>query len=76
MFCCRVTPTEFTETLAATVVRPDVGPWKGLIVEMLITANLVFTVFGATNEKKKSVFMPSIPISFAVLLGVLIGVNA
>ncbi len=71
----RITPREFVESLAATTVQPGLSPWKAVVVELLITASLVLTIFGATNEKRRSVFLPSLPIGMAVMLGVLIGVS-
>ena len=70
----RFTPDEYKESLAATTVRPEISPLQGVVVEILVTGCLVFTIFGATNEKRKSVFLPSLPIGMAVMLGVLTGV--
>ena len=70
-----MTPANRRDNLACTLVNPEIAPWQGLIVEAWITFILVLTIHGSTNEKRKpSLFMPTIPIGFAVALGIMAGV--
>ncbi|KAI0221798.1 Aquaporin-4, partial [Lamellibrachia satsuma] len=69
-----VTPAARREGLSATMVNPEIEPWQGMLVETWITAILVLTIYGATNDRRKeNLFMPTIPIGFAVTLGCLTG---
>ena len=73
---CSVTPPQHRETLAATVLSKDITSWQGFLVEGAITFILVMTVFGATNSDRKcDLHMPTIPIGFAISLGIMSGVG-
>ncbi|KAI0209741.1 Aquaporin-1 [Lamellibrachia satsuma] len=69
-----VTPAARRERLSATMVNPEIETWRGMLVETWITAILVLTIYGATNDRRKeNLFMPTIPIGFATTLGILTG---
>lgn len=73
-FIYAMTPSGSRDGLAATLVNDDIEPWKGMLIEAWITTILVLTIFGATNAKRKAVFMPTIPIGFAIALGIMSGI--
>lgn len=67
-----VTPSAFRDRLAVTSLHDDVTPLQGVFIEAWITAILVLVIFGSTNARRKSdLFMPTIPIGFAVALGIM-----
>ena len=71
-----MTDSDNREELAATTVDPSLEAWQGFIVEIWLTWILVQTIFGATNLRRKKVFMAGIPIGMAVALDVMAGVKA
>ena len=72
---CSVTPSQFRERLGATTVNSSMEPWQGLVVEAWLTCLLLLTICGATCQKRRPVFMPSIPIGLVIGMDVMIGVN-
>ena len=71
----RITPDEFQGGLAATVLQNDVSLAQGVFTEALLTGILITTILGCTNRRRKGdVLMATIPIGFAVSIGVLSGV--
>ena len=75
-FLHSITPNETRGALAATTLGPGVQNWQGFLVEMWITAILVITIFGSTNSARKgNVYMATIPIGFAIALGIMTGVS-
>ena len=72
-----MTPSAHREGLAATTLHPEVKPWQGMLIEAWITAILVTSIHGATNQQRKgALFIPTIPIGFAVALGIMSAVSA
>ena len=70
-----LTPSTRRESLAATVLNPELEPWQGMLIEVWLTFFLVCVILGATNQKRKgNLFMPTIVIGFAVAVGVMSGV--
>ncbi|KAK2175376.1 hypothetical protein NP493_737g02067 [Ridgeia piscesae] len=73
-FVYLMTPASRREGLSATMVNAELEPWQGMLVEAWITAILVLTIYGSTNDNRKdTLFMPTIPIGFAITLGILTG---
>ena len=73
---CSVTPGHMRESLGATRVNPEMAAWQGVIVEAWLTCLLMLTVRGATCEKRRKVYMPSIPIGLVIGMDVMVGVSA
>ncbi|KAK2149524.1 hypothetical protein LSH36_448g02009 [Paralvinella palmiformis] len=72
-----ITPRNHTDTLAATMLHPDMKPWQGFLVELWITMILVLTILGATNDlRKRPLYMPPIMIGMAISLGIASGFNS
>ena len=72
----RITPEEFQGNLAATTLNPSVSLAQGVFTEAILTAFLVTTIIGSTNKRRKGeLHMATIPIGFAVSVGVLSGVR-
>ena len=70
-----LTPPSRRETLAATQLHPDLEPWQGVLIEAWLTFNLVCTIQGATNARRKGhIYMPTIIIGCAVTVGAMTGV--
>ena len=71
-----VTPDKYTDNLAATVLGDQVKPWQGVLIEAWITCMLVITIIGSTNMRRKGeLYMATIPIGFAVTLGIMSAVS-
>ena len=48
---------------------------QGILCEMLISLQLCLVIAGSTDAKRRKVFMASMPIGFAVVVGILAGVR-
>ena len=70
-----LTPYTRRDTLAATEVNPEVASWAGFLVEAWLTSILVLTILGATDDQRKPVYMPSLPIGMAVAVDIMAGVS-
>jgi glycerol uptake facilitator-like aquaporin len=76
-FIKTVHPANYTGTLAATVLHPEMEPWQGVLVEIWLTFILVLTILGATNQVRKvNIYMPTLIIMLAVGNGVSCGFNS
>ncbi|KAK2168365.1 hypothetical protein LSH36_17g03077 [Paralvinella palmiformis] len=72
-----VHPENYTGTLAATLLHPQVTAWKGVLIETWLTFVLVLTILGATDRVRKAhVYMPTLIIAMAVGIGVSCGYNS
>ena len=60
---------------ALTMLAPRVTHAQGVFVEAFATSILVFTVLGSTNQERRSMFMPAIPIGLAVGCALLTAVS-
>ncbi|CAD5112179.1 DgyrCDS1412 [Dimorphilus gyrociliatus] len=70
-----MTPIEKIGNLGATVPAVDVPTWKALIVEMWVTGQLVFVILASTDDHRRKVRMPALPVGFSVTVGILTGWN-
>ena len=71
-----MTAEENHGNFARTTVHSSIKQWQGVFVEMWLTFILVQTVWGATNKKRRRVFIPSLPVGLAVALDTMTGVCA
>ena len=70
-----LTPVKYRENLAATLVRPELSAGQAVLAETWVTTLLILAVFGATNAARRPVFMPSLVIGLAVVVGGSTGVS-
>ena len=58
------------------MIHPDLEPWQGFLTEVYITFNLIITCFAASNTRRKgNLYMPTIPIGFAITVGIYAAVS-
>ncbi len=70
-----MTASQHRGTLARTEVSDDIEQWQGVFVELWLTFILVQTIWGATNRRRRRVFLPSVPIGCALALDIMTGVS-
>ena len=75
ILCFSVTASQHRGSLARTEVSDDIEQWQGVFVELWLTFILVQTIWGATNRRRRRVFLPSLPIGLAVALDIMTGVR-
>jgi len=61
-------------TLGSHAVAPLITPIQGLIVEIILTAVLVFVIFGAAMDKRGAGAIAPLAIGFAVMVDHFVGV--
>lgn len=67
-----MTPSDHRGSLAATKIDDSMKQWQGFLIEMWATCILLLTIYGSVNLKRKGVLhMNTIPIGFAVALGIM-----
>ena len=72
----RITPADYRDRLAATTLGDKVTPFQGVLTEAWITCMLVITILGSTNMRRKGeLYMATLPIGFAVMLGIMAAVS-
>ena len=72
----RVTPAAFRDRLGATTLHYDVTPAQGVFIEAWTTSIVILVLFGSTNSRRKNdLFMPTIPVGFAIALGMMASVS-
>ena len=64
-------PTDFN---VRTTLADDTSVAQGVFIEMVLTAELVFTVFMLAKEKHKATFMAPIGIGMALFIAEIVGV--
>ncbi|QIW99324.1 hypothetical protein AMS68_004842 [Peltaster fructicola] len=60
--------------LAASDLAPDTSVVRGLFIEMLLTAELVFTIFMLAAEKHRATFLAPVGIGLALFIAEMVGV--
>ncbi|KAF2162847.1 hypothetical protein M409DRAFT_26703 [Zasmidium cellare ATCC 36951] len=64
-------PTTFN---VRTTLSPDTSVARGVFIEALLTAELVFTIYMLANEKHKATFMAPVGIGMALFIAEMVGV--
>ncbi|XP_069478436.1 aquaporin-4-like [Ambystoma mexicanum] len=71
-----VTPTDVIGDLGATMVNAKLSAGHGLLVELIITFQLVFTIFASCDSKRNDVTgSAALAIGFSVTVGHLFAIN-
>ena len=61
---------------ALTMLAKGVTPLQGVFMEAFATSLLVFTVLGSTNDQRRDVTLPALPIGLAVGCALLTAVSS
>ncbi|XP_019734626.1 aquaporin-4 [Hippocampus comes] len=70
-----VTPSTLTDNMGISAVNAEVGVGKGLLVELLLTFQLVFTIFATCDSKRTDLGgSASLAIGLSVTIGHLFGI--
>ncbi|XP_051943813.1 aquaporin-4 [Hippocampus zosterae] len=70
-----VTPSNLTNNMGISAVNAEVGVGKGLLVELLLTFQLVFTIFATCDSKRTDLGgSASLAIGLSVTIGHLFGI--
>lgn len=70
-----LTPSDKIGNLGVTLPAADVPDWKAMVVELWVTGQLVFVILASTDDGRRKVRMPALPIGFSVTVGILTGWN-
>ena len=54
---------------------PGVLPGNGMVIEAILTFNLLFVALSVTNPRGKIAIMPSLPIAFCIGTGIMAAVR-
>eukprot|EP00850_Spirogloea_muscicola_P019852 SM000200S05842 [mRNA] locus=s200:241776:243765:- [translate_table: standard] len=68
-----VTPLKMVGDFGTHALGPGVSPAQGLLMEIILTFGLVFTIFGTVVDERGQSNLAPIPIGMAVLAGILVG---
>eukprot|EP00850_Spirogloea_muscicola_P013388 SM000090S24350 [mRNA] locus=s90:524146:528597:+ [translate_table: standard] len=68
-----VTPLKMVGDFGTHALGPGVSPAQGLLMEVILTFGLVFTIFGTVVDERGQSNLAPIPIGMAVLAGILVG---
>ncbi|CAH1789497.1 unnamed protein product [Owenia fusiformis] len=75
-FIYGVTPASRRGNLAVTAPGPEVTDTQAVLLEMFFTAVLILSILGATDERLKPRYVPSVPIGTTLTALVLMGVKS
>lgn len=70
------TPYEYNLTVAATVLGPGITQGQGLLIEIVLTFQLVFMIFAVVDENRTDIVgSKPLAIGLSVVIGILCGIN-
>lgn len=71
----RLTPVNLRDEIHAFVPDEKITPLQGMIVEMILTFNLVFVGLTASDKRTHDVILPSLPTAFTIGVGIMTAVS-
>eukprot|EP00244_Chara_vulgaris_P012074 TRINITY_DN622_c0_g1_i4.p1 TRINITY_DN622_c0_g1~~TRINITY_DN622_c0_g1_i4.p1 ORF type:complete len:218 (-),score=23.52 TRINITY_DN622_c0_g1_i4:216-809(-) len=67
------TPSKYQGSLGSHALGADISSSSGLIIEIILTFMLVFTVFGTAVDKRGPAAIAPLAIGLSVLVGIVVG---
>ncbi|KAK2169335.1 hypothetical protein LSH36_11g11003 [Paralvinella palmiformis] len=71
----RLTPDQLKSQIHPFVPSNLITPWQGMIVEMILSFNLLYITLSSTDNRTHDVILPSLTISFTIGIGIMAAVS-